>query len=133
LVGKNPVSVQTEGTDDTATMTMSFANGLTTTSHLSRVRDFKQRQVDVTAGEETITFDDTLPENKVTVCHGGKITYPSYDAEKSLTRELKAFIDCVNKKTKPVSDIEQGIMVTRILSAASESIEKGGKEILITA
>lgn len=110
---------------DRARMTLSFPQGVTGSISSDWIGPTKVRNLIVTGEHGTIVYDDVLPEKKVVVTLAdGTISYPDYDAERPLTRELNAFIDLLRNGTKPLSSAEDGRAVIRILDAAERSIDE---------
>ena len=53
----------------------------------------------------------------------GDITIPSFQFSEPLRAECQDFLDCITNNTKPISDGYSGLQVTKILEAASRSME----------
>lgn len=158
LIGDEPKSVQAWGSSllrpstklyDKAYLKLAFSRGRIATIQVSWLEPISRKEVSIIAGDSIVTFDDAISEKKVTLFHNvlpavnsskrtpifsrqkTKTTFPSYGNERPLAEELKAFLDCVSNKTKPVTDIAQGLSVVKILEAAEQSIARNGEEVFL--
>lgn len=115
----------------TAQINLLFASQVNALIKVSWLGDNKRRIFSINGTEGKITFDDSKSEQKISVYRVGQINpeYPKYDNELSLIKEVKEFIKTVEGKGKVVSDINLGVEVTSILSAAEESARNDGKLI----
>jgi UDP-N-acetylglucosamine 3-dehydrogenase len=134
---------------DFSIMKLNFPSGAVGVIHSSKLSPEKRRKFTVIGSKNSITYDDTLQENKVTLFEGhgptisGKnkkikvqenqpaLSYPSYESASPLTRELEAFVEMVKTKKKPRADLKSGIEVVKILEAAEKSILAGGTVVKI--
>ena len=46
--------------------------------------------------------------------------------EEPLRAELRHFLDCIERREAPVTDLAQGVRLTAILEAAERSVAAGG-------
>lgn len=151
LVGEMPTKVQAWGVKsllpdtnlyDLCVLKMTFASGLEAISMTSWLLPQKQKKMTAVAERDSIVFDDTA-EKKVILYKGmgpevagdkvikqdPEIIYPSYSSELALQQELKAFIEMIQTKKQPLSDLNEGIQVVKILAAAEESIRLDGQVV----
>ena len=61
-----------------------------------------------------------------------KVSYPTYTSQTSLEAELRAFIDAIKTGHPPKTDIQQGVLVTRILALAEQSLSRGSRFMRLT-
>lgn len=96
----------------------------------------KKRNVVIVAENNSIIFDDTS-DQKITYIKDFKnkkqISYPKYSHELPLTLEIREFVECIAKRRKPKTTVENGIEVVKIIEKAEESIRQNGKDIRIEA
>ncbi len=130
---------------DITILKLLFPSGLVGVIHSSKLSPEKRRKLTVQGSKHTVAYDDTLPEQKVTVYKGhapkintGRVienqpvlSHPLYENVSPLTRELEAFLQMIKTKKKPVADIESGLAVVQILEAAEKSMSAGGKKTRI--
>ncbi len=138
IVGAMPISVQAWGSAslrpkttlwDTAQMKLTFKNGVTGFVLTSSVLSAKRTRLTLVGAKNSVVYDNVLPEKKVTLCKGAKLSYPAYVAGAPLPFELQAFVRTISKKTKPLSGVLEGLAVVQILDAAEKSIRAKGRAI----
>ena len=56
----------------------------------------------------------------------GDITIPRIPTVEPLAAECEHFLDCLDGKTRPRSDGEDGVRVVRVLTALQRSLEQDG-------
>ena len=97
-------------------------------SWLSPVRRF---QLTLVAERGTIVFDDRA-ERKLALHHrSGTISYPDYQKDAPLTRELKCFVETIRNGCVDKSHVNLGFAITRAIAAAEDSIEAGGSNVAV--
>lgn len=91
-----------------------------------------EKRVKLTAigSKASVIFDDAAV-NKVALYRKGKITHASYGKQPPLKLELEAFIKAIKTKEQPLTDVNNGLKVVKILAAAEKSIALDGKKILM--
>ena len=106
-------------------------DGIPLVSLLSWHSPEKRQCAMIAATKGAVRFDDA-EERKVAV-HGadGQITYPQYDGELPLTRELKSFVQMVRERSREPSHIELGIAIVRMIAAAETSMANDGISVKI--
>ena len=157
ILGTYPVSVSASAFSvlrpstklyDVATLKLNFPNNVYGLIRVSWLLPIKQKRIMFVGENDSVVFDDVLPEKKVTVFKGmgpsvvsgetnmpniipniPEIEYPEYSGATPLEEELKAFLEAVDGGEIPPSDVAQGVAVVRILDAAEKSIESGGGEV----
>ncbi len=153
IAGK-PTSVQAWGVvstrpktrlHDFSIMKLNFPSGAVGVIHSSKLSPEKRRKFTIIGSKNSIVYDDTAPEKKVTLYEGHgptvskklvrenqpALSYPPYESASPLTRELEAFVEMVKTKKKPLANIESGLAVVKILEAAEKSILSGGTVVKI--
>ncbi len=135
IFGREPESVSAwslTGPENPRSVAARFLFGetplLSLTSWLSPVR---RRPVTIPCERGTLVFDD-LNERKLALYDAeGRVTYPSYDSEPPLTRELRAFLSQLrgNKPDRP--HLDDGLCIVRAIEAADHSIRNGGSAVTL--
>jgi len=90
----------------------------------------RRRRLTVSAEKGTLIFDDAS-ERKLALRAEEGVSYPSYEAELPLTRELRAFVHGVRSGTIDHSHLDMGVRIVRVIAAVEESASKGGEIIHI--
>lgn len=130
---------------DWASIKLTFPNHVEAVSTTSWLAPEKRKKVTIVREKDSIVFDDTQPSHKVLVYKGmgptvrgtaverrePKISYPHYSSKQALRAELEAFISTIKTGKQPVTGLEQGIGVVRVLAAAEKSIKRDGRKIQI--
>lgn len=69
------------------------------------------------------SYSRVTKANKINI----RVTHPKYSFKSPLAEELRAFAVSIRSKHPPITDINQGLMVTRVLSLAEKSLGKEGR------
>jgi predicted dehydrogenase len=135
---------------DFSVIKMTFPDGLTAISTTSWLAPEKRKKVTIVGEKDSIVFDD-ITEKKVAVYQnmgprivspdkgriGGvlrqepKISYPKYSRKSPLQAELEAFISAIQTSEQPVTGLEKGVAVVRVLAAAEKSMNLDGKRVKV--
>lgn len=152
-----PVSIFASGqsyfnqNEDVVFLTIKFANQIIANLHLSWIDPVKIRQVTIVSDKKMAVFDDVSLTEKVKIfdkgvsyfdtgdsfgefqasIRDGDILIPKISAAEPLQEEFNHFIDCIQNRKRPFTDIREALQVTKILEAAQKSL-KTGKIIKIT-
>lgn len=138
--------------EDVTNMTLNFAKGGFATIQSSWLDPNKIRQITVVGNKKMLVYDDVEPIEKIKIYdkrvdipphydtfgefqysyHYGDMYSPYLKLVEPLKVECRHFLDCIKDGTKPLSSGEEGLMVVKILQAASESLQKGGAEVKIS-
>lgn len=154
LMGRPPEAVSAHGgaylsrrVQDVAFMTLYFSDGRMGEVHVSWLDPNKERKTVVVGSKKMLVFDDMEATEKIRIydkgaqvkaaedfarsisIRHGDIHIPLVKTEEPLMVEVRHFIDCVAKRTRPASDVAQGREVVRVLTAGDESMRNGGKII----
>jgi predicted dehydrogenase len=161
LFGSSPVSISATGAsylqrergiEDVAFATLRFADGRMAHLHVSWLDPHKRRSLTIVGTRKMLTFDDTLPDEKLKIhdraatTRPGHATYaegvavrtgdvyvPVLPQVEPLLAEVSHFVACVNGGLPPRSDGRQGLAVVRVLEAGTRSMAAGGAPVSISA
>lgn len=157
LMGMEPVSVSACGNcylqkdiEDVVFLTLNFPDGKIAHIHVSWLDPHKVRRTTVVGSKKMIVFDDMEPREKVRIydkgvekpseygsygeflsLRDGDITIPAVKMAEPLMLECEHFIECIEHDKNPVSDGQNGVVVTHVLAAGQESLKNGGIPITI--
>lgn len=157
LFGECPTSVSATGAtylqrdreiQDVAFATLRFGDGRLAHLHVSWLDPHKRRSLTVVGTRKMLTFDDTLPDEKLkihdraAVPRSGHTTYaegvvvrvgdvlsPFLPVVEPLLVECEHFVECVASGARPRSDGRQGAAVVRVLEAGARSMRAGGSPV----
>lgn len=85
------------------------------------------RGVDVTDNE---TGKDGIHELLVSY-RSGDVHIPKLENTEALKAEAQYFVDCLERNQEPFNDGQAGLKVVRLLEAADESLNNGGRRVLL--
>jgi predicted dehydrogenase len=137
--------------EDVVFMTMGFANGVIVHMHISWLDPNKIRRMTVVGNKRMAVYDD-IAEDKIKIFdkgiekanistslgsfsdfgqfqlihRAGDVFIPKIDFVEPLMTETRHFVDCITDNRQPVSDGNNGLLVTRILTAAAKSLAQKG-------
>jgi len=158
LIGKEPEYLTTIGTShinpriqDVATLTMVFDANLIAFIQCSWLDPNKVRKTTIVGSKKMLVYDDIEPNNKISIFDQGvevpshyntfaefhyayrygDIVIPKIDNYEPLKVELTHFIESIEQKKTPKTDGRNGLRVVKILEAAQDSIDNGGKSVFI--
>ena len=141
----------TAGIEDVTTLILNFSNGGFATIHSSWIDPNKVREMTFVGSKKMIVYDDNAPLEKIKIFdkrvqppphyetfadfyysyHYGDIHTPYLQQVEPLKVECQHFLDCIDKKTQPLSSGENGLQVVQILEAAARSIGNGGGQVAL--
>lgn len=151
LLAQAPATVSAQGRDflrdgvhDLAFLTIGFANGSLAHCHVSWLDPHKVRRLTVVGSKKMAVFDDMTAREKLIIfdqgvdfpevgypdlhtLRFGDIYIPRIDMREPLTLECQHFVTCVQEGKTPLTDGENGLAVLRVLTAAQESLDRGGE------
>ncbi len=130
-------------------LTLFFKDQLIAHIHVNWLAPVKIRRTLIGGSRKMIVYDDLEPSEKVKVYDRGVklkndsksiykmlVSYrtgdmwvPQIDITEALLTETSHFINCVEKKRRPITDGESGIRVVRILEAIKRSMANRGKPV----
>jgi predicted dehydrogenase len=121
-----------------------FKNGVECIMQYGWLYPFKRTELIVYGSKQTVVMDE-LKEKKVSFFNSlgpdmkegeiiekrAGITYPQYNSKSPLEVEIDAFTGMIKQHIQPITNIDQGIAVIKVIAAAEESLNKNGKIINI--
>jgi predicted dehydrogenase len=152
LLGQAPTRVTAHGksylqpgVEDVVFMTMEFASGVMAHVQMSWLDPHKERRLTVVGSDKMVVFDDMQAREKLKIydkgvdrppeygsygeslaIREGDISIPRVPMVEPLKAELRHFVRVARGEEAPRAGAESGVMVVRILDAASRSLDKGG-------
>ncbi len=155
LLDKAPSSVTSTGAsylqkdiEDVTFLTLHFDDKTMAHIHVSWLDPHKERKLTVVGSKMMAVFDDTESTEKIRLydkgvdtkldyttygeylsLRAGDIVIPRIDSTEPLIAECSHFIDCVKSRKRPISDGTDGLRVLIVLTAAQNSMEKGGAPV----
>lgn len=151
-VSANATSFFGNDKEDIATIHLAFPNKIVATIQVSWLDPIKQRQVKVVAEKKMLLFDDVSIKDKLKIIETGKsyqdysgnfasfqhkikdgdISIPHIDYSEPLAEEIHHFLSCILEHKPPLTDLANALRVTKVLEAAEQSLQVGGKQIYLT-
>lgn len=135
---------------DVVFLTLHFPDKILAHIHLSWLDPHKIRKTTIVGSKKMAVFDDMEPTEKIRLYDKGVNYAPSYqsygesmslrigdivipklDLKEPLRLECSHFIKCITSRVTPLSDGRNGLMVAKVLEAASKSLKEGGVPITI--
>jgi predicted dehydrogenase len=155
LVHERPKAVSATGADhtgsglaDVAYMTVRFESNFIAHFHVNWLSPVKVRQILIGGSRRMLVYNDVEPSEKVRVYDRGVrvtteesiyrtlIDYrtgdmwaPKLELREALAVECEHFVECVRFKKMPWSNAAAGLLVVRLLEAASKSLAAGGGSV----
>lgn len=149
LVGEEPSEVSAEGSRflhgriwDTTITHLKFASGQGAHIFVSWLHPFKEQRLVAIGEKGMLVFDDTQPWDSKLLRYDHEISWVNgvpepvkADAKKipvavdePLKLECAHFLDCVASGKRSRTDGEEGLRVLRVLDAATNALQNGGKD-----
>jgi len=159
VLGEFPVAINcqgnahvTPGIEDVTNMSLSFRNKRFATIQSSWLEPRKIREMTIVGTRRMIVYDDLPTHEKIRVYdvrverpphyntfaefqysyHYGDSYIPRLQQEEPLKVACQHFVDCIEKKTEPVTSGRQGLELVRILEAASASLKANGAPVIFS-
>jgi len=136
------------GLSDVAYMTVRFDSNFIAHFHVNWLSPVKLRQILIGGSRRMLVYDDMGPREKgrgadrgVRVSSGdsvhrelvdyrtGDMWAPKLELREALAVECEHFVECVRFKKMPWSSAAAGLLVVRLLEAASKSLAAGGGSV----
>jgi predicted dehydrogenase len=134
LFGVNPVAAQAWGIGDPARFKAAIVNfdiaGVPFIANVSWISPRKRHCMTIVGENNSLTFDDTA-QNKLSLHSPQGTSYPGYDDELALTRELRAFVGALGSGSLDAARLESDIAIVRTIAAAEESARNAGLLVAI--
>ena len=158
LLGEDPVSVTAVGMshldpaiEDVATITLFFHKRVIAFIQSSWLDPDKIRRMTFVGSHKMMVYDDIEPTSKIRIYDKsvekpnyydnfaefaysykyGDITIPQLKGGEPVHNELRHFVECILHDTPCTSDGHAGLRVVKILEAAMESLNSGGRRVAI--
>lgn len=156
ILKERPVSVSATGIshvpgepENTAYLTLFFESDIIAHIHVNWLAPAKIRQTLVSGSKKMIVYDDLNPSDKVRVYdkgielgddpqgrynqligyRTGDLWCPQIDLTEALLSLVNHFAACAEGKEQPISSADQGLLVVKVLEAATKSMELRGQEV----
>lgn len=158
ILAEQPVTASACGTavlqpgiEDVVFVTLRYASGILANLHLSWLHPRKERRFTLVCSHKMVELDDVSPEKlriydkgydrppeftqfgEFLTIRDGDVHIPSVVMEEPLRAEIRHFLDCIERGTRPETDLAQGVRVTAILEAAEQSLAAGGAPLPVAA
>ncbi len=146
LINEKPESVFTNGgfylnrsVADVTLTHLNFPSGLQSHIFVSWLHPYKKQELVVVGDKKMAVFDDTkvweeklaiYPHelswyNRVPVANKKEAKFIPIEESEPLKNEILHFIDCINTRKKPKTDVMEGLAVLEILEASQKSLDEG--------
>jgi UDP-2-acetamido-3-amino-2,3-dideoxy-glucuronate N-acetyltransferase len=153
LLGEMPEEVTAHGASylnhaiaDVTVTNFRFRSGVQAHIFVSWLHPFKEQKLVVVGDRRMAVFNDTGPGEKL-LTYGHKVNWVnrvpsaqkaesesvSVEMREPLKEECLHFLECVESRQVPRTDGREGLRVLQVLSACQESLELGGKNILLNS
>lgn len=141
-----------KGIEDVVFIVAKYPNNVLAKIHVSWLDPAKERKLIVVGSKMMLVFDDLDNEMPLKIydkrvdtgevarglsteykikLHSGDIYAPQIENKEPLLEELIHFIKCIKNNKKPLTDLENGLRVVKVLESCQGSIEHNGKWIKI--
>jgi UDP-2-acetamido-3-amino-2,3-dideoxy-glucuronate N-acetyltransferase len=148
LLDEMPVRVTCQGSahlnqkvTDVTLSHFEFPSGVQAHIFVSWLHPIKEQRLVVVGSEQMAVFDDTADhklvlyphrvqwKNRIPTAVKAKAEIVGLDDEEPLRAECQHFLDCVETRTSPVSNGEEGLRVLRVLDACQRALQNGGATV----
>lgn len=156
LLAQMPVSVTARGSSylqdgiqDVVFVNLAFADGQMANVHLSWLDPRKERRLTMVCSKKMVEFDDVAVEKlriydkgydrppsftqfgEYLTIRQGDLHVPHVQMSEPLVLEMRHFLDCIENGAQPITDVDSGVRVVKVLTAAQRSLERDGQPITI--
>lgn len=156
IMDETPISVNCSGSahvtpkiEDVTSMCLTFKRHRSAIIQSSWLDPRKVREMTIVGSRRMIVYDDVAQIEKLKIYDARVETPPHYDTfadfhysyhygdmyvpyikqEEPLKVETQHFLDCINRKAKPISSGHQGLELVKILEASSLSLKQNGAAV----
>ena len=156
ILGESPLLVNcqgnahvTQGIEDVTNLSLMFRNKRFATIQSSWLEPRKVREMTIVGTRRMIIYDDVQPLEKIRIYdvrverpphydtfsefhysyHYGDSYIPKIVQEEPLRTECLHFLECIEKRTRPLSGGREGLELVRILEAAATSLQHNGAPV----
>ncbi|UPT66258.1 MAG: Gfo/Idh/MocA family oxidoreductase [Sphingobacteriales bacterium JAD_PAG50586_3] len=149
-VNATGISHTHNGIENVAYLTLNFQSNFVAHFSCSWSSPVKLRTMLIGGDEKMIVFNDLEPTEKIRVYDTGyqlktreeqqsilvdyrvgDIYIPKLDTKEALLGMATDFVNCIKTGGIPISNIDLGIYVVKVLEAAQKSIKENGREVKI--
>jgi predicted dehydrogenase len=134
IFGANPSFAQAWGVGEPSGFKAVIANfvfgGVPFIANASWVSPLKRFRMTIVGENESLTFDDNA-ERKLSLRNPRGTSYPAYDEELPLTRELREFIGTLRTRSLDTPQLERDVAIVQAIAAAEESARNAGRLVAI--
>lgn len=142
---------------DVVMLTLDFPSGRSAFVMVSWLSPERVRKISVVGSQKMVVYDDVSVDAKVQIydkgmdrtlngavvrdhtdfgefqllVRTGDLLVPKINFMEPLRLECEHFLECVRTGTRPLTDGESGLRVTRVLEAASVSLDRGGAPVML--
>ena len=139
------------GKENIAFLTLFFDSPLIAHMHVNWLAPVKLRRTLIGASRKMIVYDDMEQSEKIKVYDKGitvnqqlnreklhdilvgyrmgDVLAPHLDISEALRVEAAHFVECIEKKQRPITDAESGLRVVQVLEAATQSMRMRGHPV----
>jgi UDP-2-acetamido-3-amino-2,3-dideoxy-glucuronate N-acetyltransferase len=127
---------------DVTVSNLSFPSGVRAHVFVSWLHPFKEQRLVVVGEKKMVLFNDVEPLKKLVVYEhtiemAANVPVPKpqigrhieTEPKEPLLLECRHFVECVQERTRPLTDGEEGLRVLKVLEASQASLEKNGRVI----
>ena len=150
LMGQSPTQVSatggsylTPGLADTTVSNLRFSDESRAHIFVSWLHPFKEQRLVVVGDEKMAIFNDVAPfgeklmlypqtvefDGAVPLLKKEEAVFVDHSDTEPLREECKHFLDCISKRSKPITDSQSGIEVLKVLHACQTSISQHGAPV----
>ncbi len=155
LLGKDPVDVSARGqyylqpgVEDVVFLSLNFDDRCMAHVHVSWLDPHKVRKMTIVGSKKMAVFDDLEANEKLKFYDKGAKFNDDYDTfaeyvglrfgdinipyirmSEPLQLECNHFLECVQKRTQPLTDGRDGLRVVKVLNAAQQSLAQNGAPV----
>jgi predicted dehydrogenase len=154
LVGRAPTSVAARGqsvlqpgVEDVVFLTLRYATGEIAHVHLSWLNPRKERRLTLVCSKKMAELDDVAPDKLRIYDKGydrppefadyaeylslrdGDVHIPQIAMQEPLLLQLRHFLDCIEHRKTPTTNLHDAVALTAILEAAQRSLKQDGTPI----
>lgn len=147
ILGEEPIEVSAKGANylhpsiaDVTMSQMKFSSGINSHIFVSWLHPFKEQKLVVIGEDQMAVFDDTAPWESKLILYPHEVVWNNnipeakkadgkpvvLERDEPLKSECEHFIDCVQKRTTPITDGNEGVVGLRVLNALQDSLDKNG-------
>ena len=131
----DPVSVQawslTDGCGSRAAASRYLYGHASFVSLMSWLSPVRRQRVTITTDKGVVVFDDRAQRKIVLYDETAAASYPAYDGELPLSRELRIFLDAIRSGCVDPSQITLGVGIAQAITAAQESLACKGAVVKV--